>query len=105
MQVLGVFHNLFELLLGVKIRAVLGVGPVAAVFHVGKPTVGGDGTDGSKTRIFLDFNAPSLVLGEMPVEVVHLVDGHEVEKTFYLFHAEEMAALIEHEAAVGKARR
>ena len=37
-----------------------------------------------KHRIFIDFNAPALVIGKMPMKNIQLVKCHKVYKTFYL---------------------
>ena len=52
-----------------------------------------------KEWIFLDFKSPTLVVGEMPVELVQLVKCHEVEELHDLFLRVEMTRYIEHQAA------
>ena len=44
--------------------------------------------------ILLDLDPPALVLGEMPVERVHLVDGQEVDRMLDEILAEEVAAFV-----------
>ena len=63
------------------------------------------GTNLVQSRIFLALNAPSLIVGEMPVEGVHVVQGENVDILLHLFHRKEMAAHVEMHGAVGKARR
>ena len=53
----------------------------------------------------LDFDTPALVVGEMPVEAVHLVVCHHVEHPLYLAHRVEVARAVYHEASPAKLRR
>ena len=55
-------------------------------------------------RIFLDFNAPSLVVGEVPVEAVELIERHEVDDFLDLVLREEVAGAVEMETAPSEAR-
>ena len=54
-------------------------------------------------RVFFDFNAPALIVRQVPVEHVELMHRHEIEITLDVVHAPEVAALIEHHAAPAKA--
>ena len=56
-------------------------------------------------RIAVDGHAPALVVGQMPMETVHVVHRHRVEVLLHKLHAEEMARHVEVHAPVGKARR
>src|SRR6185312_15056221 len=58
------------------------------------------GADLGEPRIFFDLDAPALVFGEMPVEVVHLMQRDEVDIAFYEIHRVEMAADVEMQTAV-----
>ena len=69
----------------------------------GVVVVGTGSPDGGQQRIAFDFSAPALVIGQVPVEDVHLVACHEVYEFLDFIHAEEMSAHIEHEAPVAKA--
>ena len=57
-----------------------------------------------KFRVFLDLDAPSLVFGQMPVEVIDVVQGHHIDKFFQIIDREEMSADIHHEAPVAESR-
>ena len=59
-----------------------------------------DGADLRQLGIFLDFDAPALVLGQMPVEDVDVVQGHHVDQLLQVVHREVMAAHVNHEATV-----
>ena len=70
---------------------------------------GGDGARAlranlCKLRILLYFNAPALVLGEVPVEVVDVVHGEHVDELLEVVDAEEVATAVDHKRTVGKAR-
>ena len=54
--------------------------------------------------IFLNLNAPSLVLGQVPVETVELIGAHDVKDVFHRLLAEEMASLVKHEATPSETR-
>ena len=58
-----------------------------------------------KQRIFLYLDAPSLVLGEVPMEVVDVVHREDVDEFLQIVDAEEVSAAVDHERAVGEARR
>ena len=55
-------------------------------------------------RVFLDFNAPSLVIGQMPVEGVHVVQGQQINVFFDELNGEEVAAYVEVHTTVSEAR-
>ncbi|MNU93097.1 hypothetical protein D3C71_830290 [compost metagenome] len=74
---------------------------VDARFASGRTTT----ADFGQLRVALDFHAPALVIGEMPMEGVELVRCHGVEQRLDLLDALEVAGRVEHEAAPGKARR
>ena len=57
-----------------------------------------------QTGIFGDFDAPALVVGEVPVEAIHLVEGHDVEHALDLLHTEEVARHVHHETAMAEER-
>ena len=60
--------------------------------------------DKGKLGITLDLDAPALVVGQMPVETVELVDGHDVKIALDCIHAEEMPCAVEMHASVGEPR-
>ena len=47
----------------------------------------------------------TVVVGEMPVEAVHLVVCHHVKHPLYLAHRVEVARAVYHEASPAKLRR
>ena len=53
-----------------------------------------DRTNLCEFRIFLYFNSPSLVIGEVPVESVELVYFHDVEVSLDCIHSEEVSRLV-----------
>lgn len=58
----------------------------------------------SVRRGYFLIYAPSLVVGEVPVQAVHVVERHHVDVGFHLVNGEEVAAHVEVDAAVGEAR-
>ena len=60
--------------------------------------------DFRELRIFLDLDAPAVVVHQVPVERVHLVQRHGVEQLLDLGLGEEVAAHVEHQPAPAEAR-
>ncbi len=78
-----IFDNFFNIFLSVKStmnRAVFVFAP---------------GTNLGQFRIFLDFNAPSLVFGEMPVQTVHFVISQQIDIAFYKIFGHEMTTAVQ----------
>ena len=50
-------------------------------------------------RVFLDFDAPALVVGQVPMELVDLVECQHVEQLHHFFLGEEMARAVEFHAS------
>ena len=61
------------------------------------------GTDLGQARILLDLDAPSLVIGEMPVERVHFVQRDEIDVLLDELLRHEVPRDVEVHAAPGKA--
>lgn len=102
---LGVCHYVLDFLLSVEVGTIGLIDPVlGAAFHVGEERVGSRGTDGGELGVLFDFNAPALVVAQVPVEAVHLVVSHYVEHTLNFVGGEEVSRNVEHKAAVFKAR-
>ena len=117
----GVGHNLADVVLGV-VTAVHGVGAVHPQVLGGQQTHGavlGHGQTHAhgvlvvvvapgaflrQQRVFLYFYAPALVVGQMPVETVQLVHGHQVDDLFHFGLGEEMAGAVEVETAPAEPR-
>ena len=53
------------------------------------------GTYCCQLRIFLYLDTPSLVVGNMPMQSVHVMQNHHIDKLLHLVHREKMAAHIE----------
>ena len=104
-EFLGVGHDIANLVLRIEIRAVLLVGPILAVFQIGIIGIGARSSHGRQFRIFLHFDAPALVVGQVPVEEIHLVISHDAQHLLDFLDREEVAAHVEHETAIGEARR
>src|SRR3982750_4456337 len=57
----------------------------------------------SKFWIFLYFNAPSLVFGQVPMKIIHFVQGDIIDELFHKLDRKKMPAAIQHEATITKA--
>ena len=55
-------------------------------------------------RVFFNFNAPALVVGEVPMKHIHLVHGQQIEVAFYLFHRKKVSANIQMHATPSETR-
>ena len=55
-----------------------------------------------KQGIFLDLDAPALVFSKVPVETVHLMQGHEVDVALEERNVEEVQAAVQMHAPVGE---
>src|SRR6185295_7223708 len=80
----GVSNNLFDLLLSVKAARLLSVSFFSP------------SSDFCEFRVRFDFNAPTLVVGEMPMQSVELVLGHHIDEMLCESLAKEVAGFIEH---------
>ena len=114
MTLSGIAYHLSHLLLGIVEGAILAtrLRTFASPIHLPVLLDTSDGsviatltlgTDGGEQRILLDLGTPSLVVGQVPVEDVHLVDSHQVDHLLHLLNGKEMAAHVEHKATVCKA--
>ena len=63
------------------------------------------GTDLCQFRIFLDFDSPTLVFGQMPMEHIHVMESQHVDVFLDKRNWEEMASTIQHHTTVSKLRR
>ncbi len=57
-----------------------------------------------KPRVLLYFDAPALVVCDVPVKTVHIMKSHHVNECLGLVHGEEMAAHVEMRATVAETR-
>ena len=96
----GISHDLLEILLGIK--AAIALFPRIVSRHQG--LVGAaPGADLCQAGILLDLDPPAVVVGQVPVELVDLVIGQEIEVAQDVFLVEEGAGNVEHAAAPGEA--
>ena len=104
----GVVHDVADLVL--RIVTAIGRFVELAVFVVLAARVAADqrtaayGTHLGQFRVFLNLDTPSLVVGQVPVEHVELMQGHDIERLLHFVDREEMAADVEHHAPVAQAR-
>jgi hypothetical protein len=61
------------------------------------------GADFGQQGIFFDLDPPALVFRQVPVEIVHFMQGDIVDESFDEFDGKEMPADVEVQAAPGKA--
>ena len=105
-QLLRVGHDLADILLRIEPA-------VAAVLAVGRGRIGGQPKSHAaapraharQLRIFFDFDAPAVVVHEMPVERVELVHRHHLKQLFHLGLRKKMTADVQHQPAPAEARR
>ena len=57
-------------------------------------------TDFHQFGELFNFNSPSLIIRQVPVENVHLVHGKHVDKLVYIIYRSEIPAWIEHHSTV-----
>ena len=97
----SVAHNVTTLLLGVKsaVRATVVFAGVVADHGLSALT-----PHRSEARVALNFNAPTLIVGEMPVKAVDVVQGEQVDEAFHTVDRHEVARHVEFHAAVAEAR-
>ena len=97
----GIFHDVANLIVGVVAavgRAVLNLrvmsehGLRALRAHL------------RQLRIAGHAEAPALIVGDVPVETVHVVKRDEVDIFFDKLHGEEVTGTVEHHATVAEAR-
>ena len=57
-------------------------------------------TDLRQTWILLNLNTPALVFGQVPVELINLEEGDNINVFLHLFDREEVTANIYHHATI-----
>mmetsp|Transcript_44492 Transcript_44492/g.114504 ORF Transcript_44492/g.114504 Transcript_44492/m.114504 type:complete len:357 (+) Transcript_44492:702-1772(+) len=72
---------------------------------VGLPAAEALRTDLRELRVAVDWQPPTLVVGEVPMEAVELEGGHGVKKELHLLRPEEVPAHVEKETTPLEARR
>ena len=58
----------------------------------------------NEAGVFLDFHAPTLVVGEVPVETIDVVERNHVDEALHAVHTEEVACHVKQCTAVGETR-
>ena len=91
-----IIDDVADLLFGV----VAAEGPLFA----GERRVAAESAGPGQFRVGVDFDAPPLVVGQVPVEDVEVVERRQVDDAPDLFDGVERAADIEHEAPVAQVR-
>ena len=86
--ILSIADDLTDLILRVE-------APIATAITFGTPR-----TDLRQTWILLDLNTPALVFGQMPVELINLEEGDNINVLLHLFDREEVTADIYHHATI-----
>ena len=97
----GVFHDLADLLLRV-IAAVRRLVILARGVMVADERLPAHRSHARQLGVFFDLDTPALIVGQVPVELVELVHGEDVDILLDLVHRPEMTAGIEHAPAVGE---
>ena len=58
----------------------------------------------SEARVLLDLDAPALVFGEVPVELIDLEHGDDIDVLLHLLDGEEVATYVDHHPTVLEGR-
>ena len=96
----GVSYNFFDVILGIKSSITL---PVRFHIAIRQNFAIPPSTYFRQLGILLYFYSPALVLGEVPVEGIHIVKCQQVYVFFYELNGKEVAAHIEVHAPVAEA--
>ena len=98
---LCIFYNLFYIFTGIETTIAysirLYISPCADLAVAPSANLG-------QLRVFLYLDAPALVLGQVPMEAVHLVSSHNIKNLLYLLLAVEVTALVEHKSTPAETR-
>ena len=90
------FGSIANNLAGFLLREIAGIGDgVVRTEVTSDHRALANGTDGGEFGILLDLDAPALVVGEMPVEGVHVVESKHVDVGLDAVDGEEVAAYVE----------
>ena len=103
---LGVGDDFVDVVLGVE-AAVVFIGLLRGGLGGGGAARGGgegfferaEGGDGGELGVLENFDAPALVVGEVPVESVEFVEGEGVDVAEDVLFGEEVAGAVEEDAA------
>ena len=93
----GIFHDISDFVLRIE-SAVWR----AVIFSRIFPDDGffSKGTDFGKFGKFLDFDSPTLVVGEMPMKSVDVMQSQHIDEFFYKINRLEMTGNIEHHSTI-----
>lgn len=92
-------HNILDFFLGIE--AAIGLAVILARVMADNSLLA-VGTDSSQFRTFLDFDAPALVVGKMPMQAIHIVQALHVDELLHLIYRKEMAAHVEVDTAIAE---
>ena len=97
----SVAHNVATLLLGVEstVRATVVFAGVVTDHGLSALT-----PHRSEARVALNFNAPALIVGEMPVKAVDVVQSEQIDEAFHAVDRHEVARHVEFHTPVAEAR-
>ena len=98
----GILHQFAYFLLGVKSAVRLTVVRLRVASHHRLFSLR---THRSQPRVFLDFNAPALVVGQVPVKAVQPVQRQHVDEAAYRVGRHEVPCHVQVSASVAKAWR
>ena len=98
----GVGDNLADLILGEETAIAL---EGFAMTGVRQRALGAaPGADLGQLRIFLDLDAPAIIVGQMHVEDIEFLCRHRIQQVLGVLDIEEVPGIIQHVAAPGKPR-
>ena len=94
----GVAHDFTDVVLRVEAAVRLAVVHAFPVFVVASDEgFAAFGADLRQPGIFPDLDAPSLVVGQMPVEFIQFVKSHHIQQFLHFFFSREMTGNIQHQ--------
>ena len=95
----SILNEVAELVLGIETAMTDVVVEVPVMPDDRSVTVG---TNLSQFRVFLDFDAPALVVAEVEMELVHIVHGQHVDIDFHRVQGDKMTTGVEVNATIGE---
>ena len=105
MPLLGIRHDVAQVALGVEATdgCRLALAWILTILEVGV-ALHAPCSHRGESRILLDLYAPSVVVGEVQVQVVHLEARGDVDDLQDMLFRNEVAHHVEHQSAIGEAR-
>ena len=95
----GVLDEVAEFVLGIETTMTDGIVEVPVMPDDRAVSVG---ANLSQFRVFLDFDAPALVVAQVEMELVHIVHGQHVDIDFHRVQGDKMTAWVEVHSAIGE---